>query len=144
MAPESAAASAAVCAWERAVMNIPTSMASVVAATKAMKPTPTNTSDMPRSSRCSRCSTRLMGGSSLEFRVGYATACGGGTWPRPTPLLLLLSGILLLPKRRLVLLLGSLQLLLGARDFLAALLVDLRLAPGGFGLAFLQLRVEPS
>src|SRR6185503_20242584 len=51
VAPASAPASAAFCACDRAVMNMPTSMASVDAATNAMKPSPMKTNDMPRSSR---------------------------------------------------------------------------------------------
>ena len=50
-APARAPASAEFWAWLRAVMNMPTSMASVVAARNAMKPMPTNTNDIPRSSR---------------------------------------------------------------------------------------------
>ena len=51
MAPDIAPASAAFCVWLRAVMNMPTSIASVVADMKAMKPMPMYTNDMPRSSR---------------------------------------------------------------------------------------------
>ena len=50
-APASAPASAAFCACVRAVMNMPTSMASVDAARKPMNPMPTYTKDMPCSSR---------------------------------------------------------------------------------------------
>ena len=41
VAPASAPASAEFCAWLRAVMNMPTSIASVVAARNPMKPRPT-------------------------------------------------------------------------------------------------------
>ena len=45
-------------ACDRAVMNMPTSIASVDAAKNAMKPIPSHTNDMPRSSR-RRCVKRL-------------------------------------------------------------------------------------
>ena len=47
-APESAPASAAFCAWDLAVIIMPTSTASVVAAMNAMNPSPTITNVMPR------------------------------------------------------------------------------------------------
>jgi len=50
-APACAPASAAFCACDLAVMNMPTSTASVVAAMNAMKPTLTKTSETPRSLR---------------------------------------------------------------------------------------------
>ena len=51
VAPASAAASAEFCAWLRAVMSMPTSIASMLAPRNAMNPSPTKTYVMPDSSR---------------------------------------------------------------------------------------------
>ena len=80
-----------------------------------MKPMPTKTSDMPRSSRCSRLSIASHGGLLCRSRVDVAgmrlvTRRSGRR-----------RSVLLLPERRLVFLLRGPELLLGARDLLAAL-----------------------
>jgi hypothetical protein len=51
VAPARAPASAEFCAWLRAVISMPTSIASMLAATNAMHPRPTKTSENPDSSR---------------------------------------------------------------------------------------------
>ena len=63
VAPARAPASAEFCAWLRAVINMPTSIASMLTPRNAMKPMPTKTSENPSSSlmsfrrRESRCMT---------------------------------------------------------------------------------------